>query len=120
LFQIKNYSDGVAATAAAERRALQESIVQGISRLRNQTWNANLPFHVYLCLKSENLPCTPTSFVKNNLFELTSAIHGLGQGTIARFDPSLYHVRSPKMSDNIETWDKLCSDPPKLGEGQTA
>jgi hypothetical protein len=68
------------------------------------------PFCVYLCLKSENLPCTPTSFVKTNLFELTSAINGLGQGTIARFDPSLYPVRSPKMSDNIETWDKLCSD----------
>jgi hypothetical protein len=92
LFQIENYSDGVAAAAAAEWRALQESIIQGISRLRNQTWNANLPFCAYLCLKSENLPCTPTSFVKTNLFELTSAICGLEQGTIARFDPSLYPV----------------------------
>jgi hypothetical protein len=91
------------ATAAAERRALQESIDKGISKLRNQKWNANLPFRVRLCLKSENLPCTPTSFVKTNLFELMSAIHGLGQGTIARFDPSAYPVRSPNMSDNIET-----------------
>ena len=97
-FKLKDYPDD--ATAAAERRALQESIDKGISKLRNQKWNANLPFRVRLCLKSENLP---TSFVKMNLFELTSAIHGLGQGTIARFDPSAYPVRSPNMSDNIET-----------------
>jgi hypothetical protein len=41
LFQIKNYSDGVAAAAAAERRALQESIDHVVATPNNPLQDPN-------------------------------------------------------------------------------
>ena len=98
----------------ARGRDLLQSIDDGIAKIRAQPWEANLPFNVYQCLRSEDMPPAPelasSSFVETNLFELTAGIHGLGKDFIACFNPVVYPVTSSRMRDNKESWAKLSTD----------